>query len=118
MVRVLVVDDEPAVGRALSRVLAAHGFEVRTCTSGRDALDCLREWPASSVLSDFQMPEMNGVQLLAQVKQAWPRTRRVLVSALADTLHPVALEPCAPCTVVAKPWREEELLLILRSEEP
>jgi CheY-like chemotaxis protein len=114
MQRVLVVDDDASVGRVLGRLLERHGFEVRTCVSGPDALASLRAVPADAVVSDFQMPQMNGVQLLAEVKKAWPDAVRVLVSALSFSLGPKELEPCAPCVLLSKPWRDDELLSAVR----
>jgi CheY-like chemotaxis protein len=114
MRRVVVVDDDPDVARALGRLLWSHGFAVRTCVSGHDALGALRALPAETVVSDLMMPGMDGVALLAQVKSEWPQTQRVLVTALADTLDRDRLEPCAPCAVVPKPWREADLLTAVR----
>lgn len=114
MQRVLVVDDDPDVARALGRLLGSHGFDVRTCVSGPEALGALRALPAETVVSDLMMPGMDGVELLSQVKSQWPQTLRVLVTALAHTLNRDRLEPCAPCAVVAKPWREADLLTAVR----
>lgn len=118
MQRVLVVDDDPAVARALGRLLESQGFDVRTCLSGPEALAALRALSAEAVVSDFQMPGMDGVELLAEVKSQWPQTQRVLVTALAHLLDPGRLEPCAPCAVLAKPWRDAELLTAVRGGGP
>lgn len=116
MERVLVVDDEPAVAKALGRLLAFHGFDVRTCLSGDEALAALQVMPADVVVSDLHMPGMNGLELLAEVKRRWPSAVRVLVSALATTLAPEALASCAPCQVVSKPFGDEALLAAVRGK--
>ncbi|GMU60036.1 MAG: hypothetical protein AMXMBFR34_17990 [Myxococcaceae bacterium] len=116
MSRVVVVDDEPAVAKALTRLLTSHGFDVCTCLSAASALAELRARPADVVVSDFHMPGMDGVALLAEVKRCWPATCRVLISALATTLSVEALVPCAPCGVVPKPFRDEELLRAVRGK--
>lgn len=111
MLRVVVVDDEPAVARSLGRLLMTRGFEVRTCEGAASALKLLELSPADVVVSDFNMPEMDGLMLLAEVRRRWPAARRVLVSALAATLGEEQLAPCAPCALLAKPFTEAELLM-------
>lgn len=117
MLRVVVVDDEPAVARSLGRLLATQGFEVLTCESGAAALALLSEAPVDAVVSDFNMPGMNGVALLAEVKRRWPRARRVMVSALAETLDAASLADCQPCTVLPKPFDERALVAALKAED-
>lgn len=113
MLRVVVVDDEPAVGRSLGRLLATRGFEVRVCSDGTAALALLEAAPADAVLSDFNMPGMNGLDLLGEVRRRWPTMRRVLVSALAETLPRERLAACAPCALLPKPFDEEALVAAL-----
>jgi CheY-like chemotaxis protein len=77
--RVLVVDDEVLVGRALTRVLA----KVADVTHAIDAIEALRELEAHDfdvVVADFAMPGRNGLDLLEEVAHRWPRVRRVLHS--------------------------------------
>jgi PAS domain S-box-containing protein len=70
--RVLVVDDEPGIGRSLARALG-HDHEVSTMTCARDALSCLLESDIyDAVLCDVMMPEMTGVELYAELERARP----------------------------------------------
>jgi two-component system, chemotaxis family, chemotaxis protein CheY len=68
-VKIMVVDDQPSM-RALARqALNALGFrQVRDCGSAADALTALREAPAHVILSDYNMPEMDGLQFLAAIR--------------------------------------------------
>lgn len=109
MLRVLVVDDEPAVARSLGRLLAHFGFEVRTCGDGPTALGLLEAAPSDVLLTDLHMPGMGGVALLVESRRRWPQVRRVLMSALAASLTPPTLAPCQPCQLLAKPFTEAAL---------
>lgn len=113
MLRVVVVDDEPAVAKSLGRLLAARGFDVRVCDGGVAALALLERDPPDVVLSDLNMPGMNGLELLEEVRRRWPAVRRVLVSALAETLAVETLAACAPCALLPKPFDEAALVAAL-----
>lgn len=92
--RVLCVDDEPNVLEALKRTLREH-FDISTASSGVDALSLLERGPAFAVLlSDFRMPHMNGVELLAQARRLCPHTVRMLLTGQAemtDTINAINL---------------------------
>lgn len=66
--RILVVDDSPTTRAIVRGVLAAAGYSVRTASDGVDALERLRNQPVDLVVSDVQMPRMNGLELTRQIK--------------------------------------------------
>ena len=68
-VRLLVVDDEPALRNLLGEVLKDDGFNVRTADSGEQAIALFEAEPADIVLSDMSMPGMSGIDLLKKVKE-------------------------------------------------
>ena len=73
--RLILVDDEPRILSGLSRALRSSGsrdWDVVTATSGDDALAQLTDAPADVVLSDVNMPGMDGPTLLAEVRRRWP----------------------------------------------
>lgn len=114
MRRVLVVHDEPAVARAVGRLLTKRGFAVRTCLSAREALLALEQETADAVVTDYNMPGMDGAALLREVKARWPEAVRVLISAMAATLSEALLAPLTPCALLAKPFRDDELVDALK----
>lgn len=68
-IRILVVDDEPLSARAIQRLFETRGLEVVTACDGADALARLRaDGPYALVLSDVEMPRMNGIELLERVR--------------------------------------------------
>ena len=82
--RVLVVDDEPATRRALARAALAAGLAVDTAESGAAALDLLRSRPVDVVLLDHEMPEMDGLATLSQMRRRHPDVEVVLLVPLGD----------------------------------
>ncbi len=82
--KVLFVDDEPDVLGGYRRSVK-HDFKLETANSGETALAQIRDHgPYAVVVSDMQMPEMNGLQLLAKVRQLSPQTIRVVLTGHAD----------------------------------
>jgi FixJ family two-component response regulator len=82
--RVLFVDDETAVLDAFQRLLRSS-FDIRTASSGEEGLLALeRDGPFGVVVSDMQMPGMNGAEFLARVRQKAPTTVRMLLTGHAD----------------------------------
>jgi DNA-binding response OmpR family regulator len=109
MPRILLVDDEPLVARALGRLLRRHGYEVETAASGQEALGRLGDYRADLVVSDHRMPGMSGVDLLSRVGERWPLTARLLVSGCDDVEELVA--SAGPgCGFLRKPWDERALV--------
>jgi DNA-binding NtrC family response regulator len=107
--RILLVDDEVQVLNALGRLLRRRGFDVRTTTSPREALELLRAAPADVVIADFKMPEMTGMELLDEVHRLDPRVVRMLVTGYAD-LESGGGANALGVHVLAKPWDAEELV--------
>ncbi|PZO10199.1 MAG: hybrid sensor histidine kinase/response regulator [Lysobacteraceae bacterium] len=76
--RVLVVDDSISVRELVRQLLAARGFEVQVAVDGMDAWSRLREWPCDLVVTDVDMPRMDGIELTRSIKQD-PRLRNLPV---------------------------------------
>jgi len=84
--RILFVDDELNVLEGLRNLLRKqrHQWDMVFATSGRAALEELAKAPADVIVSDMRMPEMDGAALLAQVKQLYPQTARIVLSGHAE----------------------------------
>ncbi|MFL5823316.1 MAG: response regulator transcription factor [Solirubrobacteraceae bacterium] len=81
MARVLVVDDEPAVRRALERALQLESYEVALATDGQDALDQLATAPADAVILDIMMPRVDGLEVCRRMRRAGDRTPVLMLTA-------------------------------------
>lgn len=107
MERFLVVDDDPDITGALSRVLQSMGFEV---VAYNDSQEAVKEERFDVVLSDFMMPHLNGVELLSRLREKNPNAVRLMLTAASD--FKVALEAVNRGEVfrlLAKPWRLDDL---------
>lgn len=82
----LIVDDEPDIQEAMLHLLEGHlrNVHVETCSSGDEALERMRQRTFDLVISDFRMPGMDGLDLLASLVNRSPRTSRILMTAYAD----------------------------------
>lgn len=104
--RVLIVDDEPAVLRLVSRALVGSGYEVLGATSPGEALNLVQSSPRIDlVISDVVMPEMRGPELVREVTRHSPSTAAILMSAYVDGPE---LPPDVP--FIQKPFIARELV--------
>ena len=112
--RILVVDDSPTTRTILRNVLAAAGYSVRTASNGVDALERLRYQPVDLVVSDVQMPRMNGFELTRQIKSQFGLPI-VLVTGMEKEEHRrEGLAAGADAYVVKSTFEGEGLLEIVR----
>jgi two-component system response regulator MprA len=81
MARILVVDDEPAVRRALERALRLERYEVELAADGREALETLAERAADAVILDVSMPAIDGLEVCRRLRAAGDRTPILMLTA-------------------------------------
>ncbi|WP_432967812.1 FAD-dependent oxidoreductase [Dactylosporangium sp. CA-233914] len=114
---ILTVDDDPAVSRAVARDLRRHygeDYRIVRADSGHEALDTLKELKlrgeqVAVLLADYRMPEMNGLQFLEAAMDLFPRARRVLLTAYADTDAAIqAINIVDLDHYLLKPWHPPE----------
>ena len=114
MTRVLVVDDEPQLRRALDVNLVARGYEVETAANGRDALRQAAANPPDVVLLDLGLPDIDGIEVVHGLR-GWSTAPIVVLSA-RDTEHDkVAALDAGADDYVTKPFGINELLARLRA---
>ncbi len=107
MDRILVVDDDALILQALSRILSAEGYEV---VSHSDPLKAAHEKDFAVVITDFMMPNMNGIELLGHIKQTNPNAVRLMLTAAADfKVASEAVNRGEVYRILSKPWSLAEL---------
>lgn len=110
-VTILCVDDEVNVLKSLKRLFLDEDYEVLTAESGREGLALLAQHePVQVVISDYRMPEMDGVVFFKEVCERWPETVRIVLSGYADTAAVVAaINEGQVYKFIPKPWNDDEL---------
>lgn len=110
-IRILCVDDEMNVLKALERAFLDEGYALLTALAGNDGLAILeKSAPVQIVISDYRMPGMNGVDFLSQVSERWPDTVRIVLSGYADTTSVIAaINEGQIYKFISKPWNDDEL---------
>lgn len=110
--KIICVDDEPSILQSLERSLKDR-FQVFTAGSAAAGLRQLSAHPdCAIVLSDFRMPEMNGVEFLRQVRVLYPKTSRAILSGQLDLQQvSIALNASDIHKFFLKPWENEYLIL-------
>lgn len=112
--RILFVDDELHILKALRRLFATTDYETFFADSGKEALAILKEETVDLVISDMRMPEMDGYQLLKQVKALYPMTMRVILSGYAEDKEIIrALQDGSTKMYLLKPWDNDKLMLAI-----
>jgi two-component system response regulator MprA len=81
MTQILVVDDEPAVRRALERALRLDSYDVELAADGREALDRLAERPVDAVILDVMMPGLDGLEVCRRIRSAGDHTPILMLTA-------------------------------------
>jgi two-component system response regulator MprA len=112
--RVLVVDDEPAVRRALERALRLDNYEVELASDGEEALDALTRTPADAVILDILMPRLDGLEVARRMRKAGDRTPILMLTARDAVEDRVAGLDSGADDYLVKPFAFEELLARLR----
>lgn len=83
-IKILVVDDEEDIRKVLSRSLLAEGCDCVTAESGYDAISIIPKFKPEVVITDYQMPNMNGIELLKFIHEQFGGTRVILLTGHAD----------------------------------
>ena len=114
MTRVLVVDDEPQILRALRINLRVRNYEVFTAASGRQALEIAARHPPDLVLLDLGLPDLDGTEVIGGLR-GWSTVPIIVLSGRADSTDKVEALDAGADDYVTKPFGMDELLARLRA---
>ena len=114
---VVIVDDEEMVITSIRAFLSLETeYDINGFTDPEAAARFLETHPVDVVVSDYLMPKMNGIQLLAKAKQLQPEAARVLLTGHADKQSAIqAINDVGLFQYLEKPWDNSQLLLVIQS---
>jgi two-component system response regulator PilR (NtrC family) len=111
--KILVVDDEESIREFFEIMLKREGYEVMTAQNGRVALDLLKTKNADLIISDIQMPEMSGMELLAKVKEIDIDLPVIMVTAFGSTDTAVEAMKLGAFDYIQKPFKIDEVKIVI-----
>ena len=114
---IVLVDDEEMVLTSLSSFLMLETeYEVRTFLSPGEALDFINGNRVDMVISDYLMPEMDGISFLAKVRETKPQIPRIILTGYADKENAIkAINDIGLFQYIEKPWDNDQLQIIIRN---
>ena len=117
--KLLVIDDQAGVAKAVSRVASELGYDAKTLTSPDQALEIYIDYKPDVVMVDMIMPEKDGIDVLNEIMLTGHRARVVLTSGLSNAYLRLAeqvakFHDCTDVCVLRKPFRRNELMAVLR----
>lgn len=106
----LLLDDEPNILRALTRLLRRDGYRILSTTSVKEAFELLAAHNVQVIVSDQRMPEMSGTEFLSRVKDIYPNTVRIVLSGYTDLKSVTdAINEGAIYKFLTKPWEDQQI---------
>ncbi len=113
--RILVVEDDPAVQKALRRLFETEGYSVETQSDGRSAIESFQSATPAAIVLDLRLPKVSGRDVCKEIKAAAPTVPIVVLSAASDVSDKVLLLELGADDYVTKPFSPRELLARVRA---
>jgi DNA-binding NtrC family response regulator len=114
METILIVDDDRDFRFSLSAILRGEGYEIGTASTGRQAIKEVARCAPSIVLLDFRLPDMDGMKVLREIRKVDQDLLTIMVTAHGDVKGAVIALKMGAFDYIAKPFDEEELILIIK----
>ena len=114
LAKILTADDEANIRKMISLLLKEQGYEVKAVSNGREAVNALLEFEPDVVLLDQQMPVLNGVEALEEIKQIRPNQTVVFVTAFGTISLAVDAVKKGAYDFIEKPFDNDHLILTVK----
>src|ERR1700683_4946617 len=110
MATILVIEDDARIQKALHRLFAAEGYEVRSATDGTQGIELFAGGAPDAVVLDLMLPGLSGREICRSLKQSHPDTPVVILSAISAVADKVLLLELGADDYLTKPFSPRELL--------
>lgn len=111
--RILVVDDEENARVALSKILAHDGYAVASARNGVEALNYLRSKEVELIITDLNMPEMNGLMFLRELNRSHPTSNVIMVTAYGEVESYLEAMTLGAFEYINKPVKYDDLKKVI-----
>lgn len=111
--QILIVDDEPLICKSLSEVVRRAGYNVLTANNGYEALEYIQQEQVSLIITDMNMPKMDGIEVLRQVKSIMPNVSVVIITGYATVDNAVEAMKYGALDYITKPFSPSKINAII-----
>ncbi|MDP9268695.1 MAG: sigma-54 dependent transcriptional regulator [Acidobacteriota bacterium] len=112
---ILIIDDEAAIRESLETLLDLEGYALETAETGEEGLARLAARPFDLILLDFALPDMNGLEVLAEIRDRDPQLAVIMITAYGTVENAVRAVQAGATNFIQKPWDNEKLLADVRA---
>jgi DNA-binding NtrC family response regulator len=112
---ILLIEDDPSTGPALQKVLRSEGYDVDLVSRGDNGLTRAKLQPYDLVITDFKLPGLSGLDLIAQLHEAKPRLPIIMMTAHGTTETAIEATKLGAYEYLVKPFEADELLDLVAS---
>ena len=112
--KLLLVDDDPLIRRSLGEVLRREGYEVFEAATGAEGLSMLGTAGPDLVITDFNMPEVDGMQLLREIRARSPDLPVILITGYGTVEQAVEAMKAGAYDYASKPILDDEMKMVIR----
>jgi DNA-binding NtrC family response regulator len=110
---ILVVDDEEVLRKVIHKILIKEGYDVHLASSGTEALEILSKKEIDLVITDVKMPEMDGFDLLEQMKKNYPKLGIIVMTAFGDAYTVRDALMLGADEYITKPFKSYEIVMVV-----
>lgn len=107
---ILLVDDDPVVLEVMKHYITSFGYSSSTASDGLEAIECLKQKKYHIVITDVNMPNMDGMELLRHIREKFPHTGVIVVTGLSEEYSYVDVIKAGAIDYMTKPFEGDELL--------
>jgi DNA-binding NtrC family response regulator len=111
--RILIIDDEEIIRESCRRVLEPAGYLVQAAKAGREGLQVLQTGAVDLVLTDLKMPDIDGIEVLIQIKENWPDTEVIIMTGYGTVTTAVKAMKMGVFDYIEKPFSPDDLLALV-----
>lgn len=111
---ILVVDDEPLIRKSLYEILRIEGFFVDMASTAEEALTIINKEPIDIVVTDLKLPQMNGLELLREIKKGSSKTEVILITGYGTIESAVEAMKIGACDYITKPIDDAAVKMVIR----
>jgi DNA-binding NtrC family response regulator len=112
---ILIVDDDKMILKSISRILRNEDYQILTAQSGQEGLAILKDYEVNLVVSDQQMPGMNGLEFLKHAKKEYPQILAIMLTGHAEVeIAMNAINEAGVYKFILKPWDDNDLKVTIR----